>query len=77
MIHATLAIESGAFFDGLCKRSSDPLSDAKSSSASSSKPASQSSSASTPTSAASNTPPPAAAASADKAVANDPFTSKS
>ena len=73
VIHATLAIESGAFFDGLCK----PLSDAKSSSASSSKPASQSSSASTPTSAASNTPPPAAAASADKAVANDPFTSKS
>jgi cytoskeletal protein CcmA (bactofilin family) len=31
VIHATLAIESGAFFDGLCKRSSDPLSDAKSS----------------------------------------------
>jgi len=73
VIHATLAIESGAFFDGLCKRSSDPLSDSKSSTpAAASKPASTSSSAS------STTPPPAAAAaSADKAVANDPFTSKS
>jgi cytoskeletal protein CcmA (bactofilin family) len=78
VIHATLAIESGAFFDGLCKRSSDPLSDAKSSSATSSKSASQNGSASTTSSStASSTPPPAAAASADKAVANDPFTSKS
>ena len=71
VIHATLAIESGAYFDGLCKRSSDPLSDSKSSSAPASKPASTSSSAS------STTPPPAAAASSDKAVANDPFTAKS
>ena len=30
VIHASLAIESGAYFDGHCKRSSDPLSDAKS-----------------------------------------------
>ncbi|MGX6648085.1 bactofilin family protein [Maricaulaceae bacterium MS644] len=29
VIHATLSIESGAYFDGHCKRSSDPLSDAK------------------------------------------------
>lgn len=29
VIHASLAIESGAYFDGHCKRSSDPLSDAK------------------------------------------------
>jgi hypothetical protein len=28
VIHASLAIESGAYFDGHCKRSSDPLSDA-------------------------------------------------
>ncbi len=30
VIHAALAIESGAYFDGLCKRDSDPLSEAKS-----------------------------------------------
>jgi cytoskeletal protein CcmA (bactofilin family) len=30
VIHASLAIESGAYFDGHCKRSSDPLSDNKS-----------------------------------------------
>ena len=29
VIHASLSIESGAYFDGHCKRSSDPLSDAK------------------------------------------------
>lgn len=29
VVHATLSIESGAYFDGHCKRSSDPLSDAK------------------------------------------------
>lgn len=28
IVHATLAVESGAFFDGHCRRSSDPLSDA-------------------------------------------------
>jgi len=70
VIHATLAIESGAYFDGLCKRSSDPLSDSKS-------PAPAAKPAATSPSASSTTPPPAAAASADKAVANDPFTSKS
>lgn len=32
VIHASLAIESGAYFDGHCKRSSDPLSEGKSSS---------------------------------------------
>ncbi len=32
VIHASLAIESGAYFDGNCKRSSDPLSDNKSAS---------------------------------------------
>ena len=80
VIHATPAIESGAYFDGLCKRSSDPLSDVKSPPANA-KPATQStssgSSSSTGSTASSTTPPPAAAASSDKAVANDPFTSKS
>ncbi|WP_306016574.1 polymer-forming cytoskeletal protein [Oceanicaulis sp. MMSF_3324] len=82
VIHATLAIESGAYFDGLCKRSSDPLSDVKSPPANA-KPAAQSTSSgsgsgsSTGSTASSTTPPPAAAASSDKAVANDPFTSKS
>ena len=82
VIHATLAIESGAYFDGLCKRSSDPLSDMKTPPANA-KPAAQStssgsgSSSSTGSTASSTTPPPAAAASSDKAVANDPFTSKS
>ena len=37
VIHASLAIESGAYFDGHCKRSSDPLNQGKS--ASSAKPA--------------------------------------
>lgn len=27
IVHATLAVESGAYFDGHCRRSSDPLSD--------------------------------------------------
>ncbi|WP_440959640.1 polymer-forming cytoskeletal protein [Oceanicaulis sp. LC35] len=77
VIHATLAIESGAYFDGLCKRSSDPLSDAKPSPAAA-KPAAQSAAPTSSSSASSTTPPPAAAAaSSDKAVANDPFTSKS
>ena len=74
VVHATLAIESGAFFDGHCKRSSDPLSDKPAQAAASSKPA-----AATPPAASTTTPPPAQAAAAkpaDKAVANDPFTSK-
>lgn len=71
VIHATLAIESGAYFDGLCKRSSDPLSDKPAAPAN--KPAS------TPSSTSSTTPPPAQAASASgaKAASNDPFASKS
>jgi len=70
VIHATLAIESGAYFDGLCKRSSDPLSDKTATPAN--KPAS------TPSSAADNTPPPAQAASAggSKPTSSDPFASK-
>ena len=76
VIHATLAIESGAYFDGLCKRSSDPLSDVKAPPASA-KPAAQPASSSSSSTASPTTPPPATAASADKAVANDPFTSKS
>lgn len=74
VVHATLAIESGAFFDGHCKRSSDPLSDKPAQAAAPSKPA-----ATTPPAASTTTPPPAQAAAAkpaDKAVANDPFTSK-
>lgn len=51
IIHATLAIESGAYFDGYCRRSSDPMSDKGDSDKSkgSAKPAAA---------AASTTPPP-------------------
>lgn len=75
VIHASLAIESGAYFDGHCKRSSDPLSDAKSSKVES-KPAE------TPKSAPAAPPPSSTATAAStgeakKAVANDPFSGKS
>lgn len=40
IIHSTLAIESGAYFDGNCRRSSDPLSDKPAQSKSSSSSAS-------------------------------------
>jgi len=56
IIHATLAIESGAYFDGYCRRSSDPLSDGKGGSASSGSSASTASSGSS----SSSTPKPAA-----------------
>lgn len=75
VIHASLAIESGAYFDGHCKRSSDPLGDAKSdkvqgsSASASSPPASPASSAkpsetsSAPKTDAPTAPPPASSAS--------------
>jgi cytoskeletal protein CcmA (bactofilin family) len=75
VIHASLAIESGAYFDGHCKRSSDPLSDAPKKK-SEDKPAAK---------AAPSAPPPTGAAASSnggdakpaKAVANDPFGAKS
>lgn len=75
IIHATLAVESGAYFDGHCRRSSDPLSDKPGGSepitqdkpkiASSMPPAPPSSASSAPAA-----PRPAAAAN------SDPFASK-
>ena len=38
IIHATLAVESGAYFDGHCRRNSDPLSDKAKSSPANDKP---------------------------------------
>jgi cytoskeletal protein CcmA (bactofilin family) len=72
VIHATLSIESGAFFDGQCRRASDPISDkapAPAQSASQPKPSSQTPSA----------PPPSATGSGDikgapkAAASNDPY----
>lgn len=74
VIHASLAIESGAYFDGHCKRSTDPLSD---------KPATkaEAKAADAPKPAASAAPPPSSGSGeskpAAKAVANDPFAAKS
>ncbi|MCP2670429.1 polymer-forming cytoskeletal protein [Maricaulaceae bacterium EIL42A08] len=76
VIHASLAIESGAYFDGHCKRSSDPLADTSSTKIED-KPAAA------PKAAAPSAPPPSSGASAastgnaKKAVANDPFATKS
>lgn len=73
IVHATLAVESGAFFDGHCRRASDPLSDkpaAPAPSASASAPADKPKVASMPpappsSAAASGGARPAAAANAD------------
>lgn len=74
IIHATLAVESGAYFDGHCRRSSDPLADKKSGSADSitqDKPkVAASSMPPAPPSSAAAAPRPAAAAN------SDPFASK-
>ncbi|WP_439634367.1 bactofilin family protein [Glycocaulis sp.] len=74
IVHATLAVESGAYFDGHCRRSSDPLADKKSASA-------DSITQDKPKVAASSMPPapPSSAAAAPRPVAaanNDPFASK-
>jgi len=70
IIHATLAIESGAYFDGYCRRSSDPLTDSKGgSSASTSSGASGSSSTTAKPSA-----PPASAASGSSSSSSAGFT---
>lgn len=74
VIHASLAIESGAYFDGHCKRSSDPLSDAKPAPKSdpkpdSPKPAPAPAPAAPPSAAKSDSPPKAAAG-------GDPFMGK-
>ena len=73
VIHASLAIESGAYFDGHCKRSTDPLSDkpAKKADAKSAEAAKTPSPASPPPTNAAGDSKPAA-----KAVANDPFAAK-
>lgn len=39
IVHATLAVESGAFFDGHCRRASDPISDKPAASSGTSAPA--------------------------------------
>ena len=74
VIHASLAIESGAYFDGHCKRSTDPLSDK-----SGKKP--ETKAADAPKPATSTAPQPRGNAgeskAASKAVANDPFAAKS
>lgn len=74
VIHASLAIESGAYFDGHCKRSTDPLSE-KSSKKGDAKIAE------TTKPSASSAPPPSSGSGeskpAAKAVANDPFAAKS
>ncbi|MFP4519489.1 MAG: polymer-forming cytoskeletal protein [Oceanicaulis sp.] len=75
VIHASLAIESGAYFDGHCKRSSDPLSDAKSAP----KPQ-QAKAPEAPKPAPAPAPaPPSAAKTPDQPpkAAGDPFMSKS
>ena len=70
VIHASLAIESGAYFDGHCKRASDPLSD---------NPGAKANSKATETAKPASPPPSTNADSkpAAKAVANDPFAAKS
>lgn len=65
VVHASLAIESGAYFDGNCKRSSDPLNDGKSG-------ASVSSSAPAPAAAASAKPAESGAAKPDAPAAPPP-----
>lgn len=69
IIHATLAVESGAFFDGHCKRSSDPITDDKSGGASAK---------SDPPAPAKPTAPPAASAtsSGGGSKSSDPFAAK-
>jgi len=82
VVHASLAIESGAYFDGHCKRSSDPLSENKSGSTVKAAPA--------PAPAAANekpaekkpdtpaAPPPGPSSESKPATAmKDPFAAKS
>lgn len=84
IVHATLAIESGAYFDGNCRRDSDPLSDRPAQSKPAAAPAKpQASSAPQQGSSASAPPAPRAASSGSmfgddkpKAAAGaDPFKS--
>lgn len=89
VIHASLAIESGAYFDGHCKRSSDPLSESKSSVSSNKPSASTSSGASSsgpandkPADAPARTdtqsaPPPSGGAPKPASAMKDPFAAKS
>lgn len=87
VIHASLAIESGAYFDGHCKRSSDPLNEGKSGStvtaAPSAGPANDKPAEKTdaPKPDAPAAPPPSASGPAKPAAAStgtkDPFTAKS
>lgn len=73
IIHATLAVESGAYFDGHCRRSSDPLSDKPGSAASQDKAKISSMPPAPPAGSAATAP----AAPRPAAVANnDPFASK-
>ncbi len=84
VVHASLAIESGAYFDGHCKRSSDPLGETKSGStvkaapspaASNDKPAEKPAEKKPDAPAA---PPPGPSSDAKPATAmKDPFAAKS
>jgi cytoskeletal protein CcmA (bactofilin family) len=76
VIHASLAIESGAYFDGHCKRSSDPLSDAGKSKIEA-KPAAKTAPSAPPPSGAAASSSNAGDAKPAKAAANEPFAAKS
>lgn len=87
IVHATLAIESGAYFDGHCRRDSDPLSDKPAQSKSSASPGGSASKPQSSQSSPPSAPPAPKAASSSsgssmfdedkpKAAANaDPFKS--
>lgn len=79
IVHATLAVESGAYFDGHCRRSSDPLSDkpAGSEAITQDKPKVASMPPAPPSSSSSSSPSQAPSAPRPAAAANsDPFASK-
>jgi cytoskeletal protein CcmA (bactofilin family) len=77
VIHASLAIESGAYFDGHCKRSSDPLSDAKPAPKQEAKAEAPKPDAPKPNPAPAAPPSAAAKSEPPKAASGDPFLSKS
>lgn len=82
VIHSSLAIESGAYFDGHCKRSSDPLSDTKSagdsklSGPSSSGPANDKPADAPAKPETQSAPPPIGGAPKPAAAMKDPFAAK-
>lgn len=73
IVHATLAVESGAYFDGHCRRSSDPLSDKPGASAAAQDKPKVTAMPPAPPSTAAAAPAPARPAAAAN---SDPFASK-